>query len=258
MKTGYHVVYAQDYFQGITDAKAHGFDFAQFELGVPEYYLDGLSPERLREIRDYADGHGVELTFHAPGDNVSLFADYPCVRRGNLEQFQRILEKASLLRARHMTVHAGDTSAFRQSGKQGDDFLRTHAEYYEDVLYENLRDVLGHAGDVLVCLENYHLNEIAMRAAQRLIDEGRGLWLTLDVAKPHDVEFYRKNKSAIREMHIHDINPAIGRSHQTVGAGNIDFTRFKQFYGPGVYLNFEVRPVEEAAKSKIALEEFWR
>jgi hypothetical protein len=37
MKTGYHVVYAKDYFQGIDDARKYGFGFAQFELGVPAY-----------------------------------------------------------------------------------------------------------------------------------------------------------------------------------------------------------------------------
>jgi len=252
MKTGYHVVYAKDYFAGIDDARKYGFDFAQFDLGVPEYYLDGLSPAQLRTILDYADGSGVEITFHAPGDNVSLFADYPCVRRGNLEQFERILERANLLRARHMTVHAGLPFGAKRSGRKDDDFLCAHAKYYEDVLYENLLDVLANAGDVLICLENYNFNEIIMRAAQRLIGEGKPLYLTLDVAKPHDIEFYRKNKKAIREMHIHDINGH--RSHQTVGTGNIDFSRFKQFHGPDVYMNFEVRPVEEAAKSKLALE----
>jgi len=265
MKTGYHAVYAGDYFQGIYDAKKYGFDFAQFELGVPAYYLDGLSNIQLREIRGYADANGVELTFHAPGDNVSLFADYPCVRRGNLEQYKYMLEKANVLRARHMTVHAGDFSAYRKTGSDTNAFAEQHARYFEDVLYENMKDVLSNAGDVLICLENYHLNGIIMRAAQRLIDEGRGLCLTLDtaklwasrkVAKPYEHEFYFKNISAIREMHIHDIN-AYG-SHQTVGTGTVDFAPFKQFCGPEVYLNFEVRPVGEAAKSKLALEELWR
>ncbi|MCL2495559.1 MAG: sugar phosphate isomerase/epimerase [Oscillospiraceae bacterium] len=256
MKTGYHAVYAKDYFQGIADAKTHGFDFAQFELGVPEYYLDGFSSEKLKRIREYAEGNGVELTFHAPGDNVSLFADYPHVRKGNLEQFRRILEQANALNARHMTIHAGDTSAFKRSGGSGGDFLRAHGGYYEDVLYENLLEILSNAGDVLICLENYHFNEIILRAAQRLIDEGRGLWLTLDVAKPYDYEFYRRNRHVIREMHIHDRNEH--GSHQTVGTGIIDFTRFMEFYSQDVYLNFEVRPVGEAAKSKLALEELWR
>ena len=256
MKTGYHVVYARDYFQGIADARKHNFGFAQFELGVPTYYLDGLSPEKLREIRDYADCMGIEITFHAPGDNVSLFADYPHVRRGNLEQFKRILEQANILNARHITLHAGEFSAYRKAGSRTNAFADMHAAYFEDILYENLLDVLSNAGDVLVCLENYKFNEIIMRAAQRLIDEGRGLCLTLDVAKDHDREFYRKNKHAIRELHLHDSNKH--GQHQTIGTGKLKFARFKEFLSPDVYLNFEVRPVEEAAKSKFALEAIWR
>jgi len=155
-----------------------------------------------------------------------------------------------------MTVHAGDFSAYRKTGSDTNAFAEQHARYFEDVLYENMKDVLSNAGDVLICLENYHLNGIIMRAAQRLIDEGRGLCLTLDVAKPHDVEFYRRNQKAIREMHIHDIN-AYG-SHQTVGTGTVDFAPCRRFCGPDVWLNFEVRPVGEAAKSKLALEELWR
>ena len=256
MKSGYHVVYARDYLEGIHDARAYGFDFAQFELGVPTFYLDGLSAARLREIRDCAQGNGVELTFHAPGDNVSLYADYPHVRQGNLEQFRRILDKANTLRARHMTVHAGDFSSFKQNGGRGDVFGETFAAYYEDVLCENLREVLKSAGDVLICLANYKLSAVGMRAAQRLIEEGQPLPLTLDAAKPYDCEFYCGNKSAIREMHIHDCGEAYG-SHQTVGTGSVDFGLFRQFCGPEVYLNFEVRPVEEAAKSKLALEALW-
>jgi len=258
MKTGYHVVYARDYYEGIDDARRHGFDFAQFELGVPSFFLDSLSAAQLRAIRDYAESSGVELTFHAPGDNVSLYADYPCVRRGNLEQFKRILGSANALRARHITVHAGERPAFRQSGGKGDDFSAQFAKHYENVLYENLRELLSCAGDVLVCLENYKLTQAAMQAAQRLIDEGQPLYLTLDTAKfeeNHSV-FYHRNQSAIREMHVHDRNETYG-SHQTVGNGNLDFMQFRPFCGPEVYLNFEVRPVAEAAKSKDALKAIW-
>ena len=264
MKSGYHVVYARDYTEGIADARTYGFNFAQFELGVPSFYLDGLSDTQLKEIRDYVESSGVEITFHAPGDNVSLYADYPCVRRGNLEQFERILEKANMLKARHMTVHAGEFSSFKQSGGAGDVFAGTFAAYYEDVLYENLKEVLRYAGDVLVCLENYHLNGVGMRAAQRLLDEGQSLYLTLDIPKIYtssaaaqineaQLAFYHKNRHAIRELHIHDCSEAHG-SHQTVGTGSIDFSLFLPFCGPEVYLNFEVRPVEEAAKSRLAWE----
>ena len=251
MKSGYHAVYARNFCQGIDDARKYGFDFAQFELGVPTFFLDGLTPEDLREIRGYADSQGVEITFHAPGDNVGLLVDCPCVRKGTLEQFKLNLDRANALRARHMTVHAGVCSAFRKSGGEADD----RTEYYEQILYENLLAVLGWAGDVLVCLENYQFTPLITRVAQRLIDEGRGLCLTLDVAKPHERAFYEKNRRVIREMHIHDVNET--GSHQTVGTGKLDFRAFKEFCGPEVWLNYEVRPVGEAAKSKQALEELW-
>ena len=76
MKTGYHAVYAANFFDGIDDALKYGFDFVQFDLGVPTYFINGLSDHKLAEIRKYAQSRGVEISFHAPGDNVSLF----CVR----------------------------------------------------------------------------------------------------------------------------------------------------------------------------------
>ena len=94
MKTGYHAVYPDSFFGGITDARKYGFDFVQFDLGVPTFFLDGLTKEDLREIKSYAGDNGVEITFHAPGDNVSLFCDYPLIRKGILDEFKLILEKA--------------------------------------------------------------------------------------------------------------------------------------------------------------------
>ena len=66
LKTGYHAVYAESYFSGIDDAKKYGFDFAQFDLGVPAYFLDELTKEKLLEIKIYAEDSGVEVTFHSP------------------------------------------------------------------------------------------------------------------------------------------------------------------------------------------------
>jgi len=48
MKTGYHAVYENNFFEAI----------------------------------DYAKNKSVDITFHAPGDNVSLFCDYPLIRDG--------------------------------------------------------------------------------------------------------------------------------------------------------------------------------
>jgi hypothetical protein len=43
MKTGYHAIYDQDYFEAIDYAGKNNFDFVQFDLGVPKFFLDSLS-----------------------------------------------------------------------------------------------------------------------------------------------------------------------------------------------------------------------
>lgn len=255
LKTGYHAVYAENYFKGIDDAKKYGFDFAQFELGAPAYFMNELTEEKLLEIKKYAEDIGVEVTFHSPADNTSLFSDYPLIRRGILDEFKLILEKANVIGARHMTFHTGVYSKFKKSGEKATPF---YAEHYEKVLYENLKELINASGDVMVCVENDSLDDVARCVIQRLIDENERLYLTLDIAKMYaandklyedDFAFFEKNKAAIREIHIHDKNDKFG-SHQSVGEGYVDFIMFKPFFNNDTYLNFEVRPVEEAKRSK--------
>lgn len=255
IKTGYHAVFAETYFSGIDDAKKYGFDFAQFDLGVPNYFLNGLSSDKLSDIRKYAEDSGVEITFHSPGDNVSLFCDYPVIRQGILDEFKLMLEKANFLGARHMTFHTGIYPMFKKSRSRADN---SKADYYENILYDNLKTLIGSSGDVLICVENSGLNSTARKALQRLIDEKSGLYLTLDIAKMYassnklcedDFGFFEKNRESIREIHIHDKSDQLG-SHQIVGDGYVDFSIFKPFFNQDTYLNFEVRPVEAAKQAK--------
>lgn len=255
MKTGYHAVYAQTYFEGIDDAKKHGFDFVQFDLGVPAYFLNGMTNDMLTEIRKYAEYHRVEITFHSPGDNVSLFCDYPFIRRGILDEFKYMLEKANILGGRHMTFHTGDYPVFRKAGVKSGDLP---SEYYEGVLYDNLKTLISSCGDILICVENSGLGSTSRGALRRLISDTKKLYLTLDIAKMYtsdgklkekDLEFFSENKELIREIHIHDRNKELG-SHQIVGDGFVDFSRFAGFLNQNTYLNFEVRPVESAKEAK--------
>ncbi len=74
--------------------------------------------------------------------------------------------------------------------------------------------------------------------------------------KKDDLAFFERNKDRIREIHIHDKNDKFG-SHQCVGDGYVDFLMFKPFFSPNTYLNFEVRPVELAKRSKDILYELF-
>ena len=254
MKNGYHAIYSKDFYKGIDDVLKYGFDFVQFDLGVPKFFLNDLNKEHLQNIRNYASDRGAQITFHAPGDNVSLFCDYPLIRKGINDEFKLILEKANVLNARHVTFHAGAFPRFRKSGRKTDDSYTSH---YEDVLYENLKKLTDNCGDVFVCMENYGFTEPTRQVIQRLIKENQPIYLTLDTAKLYsggmvinqdDYEFFRRNKVFIREIHIHDMNREFG-SHQIVGSGHVDFGLFEQFFNDDVYLNFEVRPVEAAKES---------
>ena len=265
MKTGYHAIYAKDYFDGIDAAKNNGFDFVQFDLGVRKFFLNGLSDQELAGIREYAESNGIQITFHAPGDNVALLCDYPIIKKGILDEFTLILEKANKLNARHVTFHAGNYSQFKKSGTKTDE---SNLSYYEQVLYDNMAYLVNRSGGVLVCMENFQWSEVTRKAIKRLIDGGKALYLTLDIPKLYksknmaeiindDYNLFVQYSGCIREMHIHDMNDEFG-SHQAVGTGNIDFSLFQAFYSEKVYLNFEVRPVESAKISKDNLFKIWR
>lgn len=243
IKTGYHAVYEESYFTGIDMAVKYKFDFVQFDLGVPVYYLHNLSDSKLYDIKRYAETMGVEITFHAPADNIGLFYDYPKVRKGVLDEFKQMLETANFIGARHMTFHAGTCSMFKKSGEKTNDTL---ADYYEELLYENLSKLISYSGNVLICVENNGFMNLERKALQHLIDEKKQLYLTLDIAKLYksadniiedDLAFFKKNSEYIREIHIHDKNDRFG-FHQTVGSGYVDFGLFKPFFNKNTYLNF--------------------
>jgi sugar phosphate isomerase/epimerase len=114
-------------------------------------------------------------------------------------------------------------------------------------------------------MENLDLDDIKRKVIKRFFDEGQPIYLTLDTAKMYsrnnelnkqDFDFFLEHKDRIREMHIHDLNKEYG-GHQIVGNGFIDFSIFKQFVKNDVYINFEVRPIEAAMKSKNAIDMMW-
>ena len=257
--TGYHAVYESSYRDAIDTARRNGFSFVQIDLGVPTFFLDDLSARELLDIKTHAADQGVALTFHAPGDNVSLFCDYPQIRRGNLEQFKRILDAANRLEARHITFHTGQHPAFKKIRAKADDFSREFAGYYAAVLRENILTLVAHTQATLLCFENSGFTPLIMAVLDALLAEGHPLWLTLDTAKAYTpslrvdqpvVDFMLAHRGAVREIHIHDRNREYG-GHQVVGDGGVDFSLFSDWlFQESVYMNFEVRPVEGARESK--------
>jgi sugar phosphate isomerase/epimerase len=259
MKYGYHAVYDANYFNAIDYAARVGFDFVQFDLGVPTFFLDKLSDSTLQMIREHATAKGVEITFHAPGDNVSLFADYPLIRKGILDQFELILRKANVLRARHVTMHLGDYPQFKEVRTQPRDAKGQFSHHYETVLYENLTALLAVRGEVLLCVENYNLDALKLRVLAKLLQHDSGLSLALDIPKLYNrkleqdekvTAFMRAYANSIKEIHVHDLHRELG-SHQVVGEGELDFRQYRELLAKeDQYITFEVRPRDKALVAK--------
>lgn len=263
MNKGYHVVYEKDMYEAISFAAISGFDFVQFDLGVPSFFLDGISDVGLNDIRKFAQDKNMGITFHGPCDNVSLFCDYPSIRSGILEQYKVILYKANILNARHITLHTGNHPEFRKVNSTEDSYIEQFGEHYEGVLQENLNDILFMSGNVLVCVENSGFNSFIMNTLEKMLCKDKHLsakqiCLTLDIPKLYSntailnkdiYRFMHRNKSHIREVHLHDLSKIYGR-HQNIGEGQIDFNLFKDMiFQNDVYLNFEIRPKEAALVS---------
>ncbi|MEN6356270.1 MAG: sugar phosphate isomerase/epimerase [Armatimonadota bacterium] len=256
---GYQAVYDDDFFDALDYAAKNGFDFVSFDLNVPRFYIDGLPDARLDEIRGYAVSKNVKPAFHAPGDNISLYTDYPAIRSGILEHFSSIITSAQHLQARHTTIHPGAYPSLKKFDAKNDDFVAAHRDYFSRMLYENVMHLADRAKDVLLCLENFNFTDITMETVDKLLANTDRLFLTWDIAKTYDrslqkdemVEsFMLKHCDRIREIHIHDIIKDF-RSHQIVGEGGIDFSQYADLlHRPDIAITIEVRPREAAKVSR--------
>jgi sugar phosphate isomerase/epimerase len=256
---GYHAVYEENFRSAIKAAADYDFQYVQFDLNVPRFYIDRLNRRQLRDIESLSADSGIRISFHSPGDNISLFTDYPLVRKGLLDHLKLILEKANQLNAHHLTVHPLYPPSFRRADTLEDSFLSEHQSYFKDILKENLTQLIKTAGKVLIFVENFNLGNIANMAISEMISKRTDIFLALDWAKMHtdglaanedQQSFYIEHKSLIRELHLHDMDIK-GKSHLSPGQGSLDFKPlFRQFFDQSQCLTIEVRPVLEAAKAK--------
>jgi sugar phosphate isomerase/epimerase len=256
---GCHEVYEAGYSEALGAAARAGFSYVQFDLNVPRFYLDGLSGDTLAEIRSIAADLGLGISLHAPGDNISLFSDYPAIRRGILDHLKMILEKADILEARHLVVHPLAPPSFRRADNLEDQFQKEYSVYFKDILKANLGELSHAAGGVLLLVENQRLGSIARTALEELFAEDDRIGLSLDWAKAHSkslvldeaqAAFFEKHRRRIREIHLHDMDEG-GRSHLRPGQGKLDFAPlFSRFFSGEEWLTVEVRPLAEAAKAR--------
>ena len=258
-KFGCHAVYEKDFETAIRAAAQAGFSYVQFDLNVPQFYIDVLSRHRLREIDTLATDLGVQLSFHAPGDSVGFFADMPAIRKGLLEHVKIVLEKANQLHAHHLTIHPLSPPSFRRADTLKDSFVEEHSHYYRAVLKENLEHAARCAGSVIIAVENLFFSKVVEQTLSEMLKRGTDVFLALDFAKMHSHElvmepsqesFFSQHKDRIRELHLHDLNRE-GLSHLAPGQGGLDFkSLLGDYFNDSQWLTVEVRPMDQAAKAR--------
>jgi sugar phosphate isomerase/epimerase len=253
---GYHAVYEQSFSTAIRLARELGFDYVQFDLSVPTFYVTGLSRNEIKSIRSAADGEGVVVTFHAPGDFLSIGIDTPGVRDAVIEHFTRILDVANELGSHHVTFHLGGIPSFRAATKDVTDYATVHGQYYQTVISEDLGRLVDVAGSVLIAIENYRLKPLHLLALAPFLSASTPMRLCMDIAKLHtadkkldlsDWAFFTANRSKVTELHLHN---SAESSHQPLYEGHINLDEFREWITrDDIWKTIEVRPAEYAAKS---------
>ncbi len=263
---GYHVVYDRDICDAIDFASDHGFGYIVPDLMIPRFWPESIGPSERSGIRRHADDRGVSISFHAPSDNLNLAAPYPEVRQGILRRMSACLELARDLEAERFTIHPSQPLNFASGGKPGT-YLRDHWDLYADALSKGIRGVVAEAEGTQICVENEPLTPFVEEVLEGLLDEEKGLYLTLDAPKAGDenkgapverVEaFYQRNIDRVREVHLHDRRPG-GTYHDILGQGDVNVEKYIRMFEPyDVHFTLEIRPRENAHESLQLVERLW-
>lgn len=263
---GYHVIYDESLLDALDYASNHGWTCIVPDFGVPRYGPDYISSEERNQLREMSNNLGIRWSFHAPGDDVSLFISYPSIRQSILEFFRRIIDlvrEISHTRT-NLVVHAGGPPQYRIAGEKQDAFLNQNLDVYENAFFGAVVELIEYGSpDVAITLENHAWTPLVRHAIPSLI--ARGMRLCLDIPKLYTKEMqllhsdwmiFQQYSDAIDVVHIHDMMEGLG-THQIIGAGMLDFRPPLEFLSkierPLQYI-IEVRPREAATESLIGFE----
>lgn len=261
-RRAYHVIYDASLMDSLTYASHNDWNGIVPDIGVPIFSPHLISAEERAKLRDTSRTLSIEWGFHAPADDVSLMSTYPPIRAGILSYYKQVINFAREVSVgpTNVVIHPGVPPKYNKAGiDSSESFREKYWEEYAKVLQENLSELLVHARPhVRLVIENVNWTPYVRDVIEHLIPQG--LKLCLDIPKLYsadlkireaDWNLFKRFKSSIEVVHIHDLIPQIG-GHQVVGNGLIDFEptlRFLSDLSPKPQYVFEVRPREEAQRS---------
>lgn len=254
---GYHVVYDVDICDAIDFADTYGFGYIVPDLMIPRFFPERFSQSERRHIRKVAASKDVSISFHGPSDYLNIGTLYPEVKRSVIDRMKMCIDFARDVEAKRFTIHIDPPYDFVFAGREGT-FLRDHWMIYKNSLRQSLVELAEHARrEVLLCVENDRLTTMGIEVLEDLLPQGN-LFLAWDLPKSHSMNgrsiveienFLLSHLDKVKECHVHD-QKAGKHSHDVIGAGNIDFSRYLRLLLPReVCFTLEIRPREKALES---------
>ena len=257
-RLSYYAVYDNSILDAIKFASENGFSGVQVAIESPHLAFEELSEKDVLLIKEQSEKLGIRLCLHAP-DGASLMYPYPEINKGILEYYSKLISFASATGAELITLHAGSPTLFPTDTDKIELFPKQDEKFYYDVFCKNLDKILSLAKDkVCICVENYDLNGLAMRAIETYLGK-TDLGLCWDLRKTYSkkdgrinqevLDFFIKNRSYVRQVHLHSL--VNGQSHKVIQKGVVDFLYYFDLLKDVDVLDYciEVRPKEKAVES---------
>ena len=261
LRVGFHAVYERSIKEAIDLAFEYGFSSVQIETAMPQFFPEKYNVEAREEIRSYANDRNVTLKVHAPGGDFSLQTLHTSIQRAIIERLKEVIDFASDVGAKLVTIHPGTVPVFTIPGKGSIPIDVQYAQLHIQSLKSALLELSDHSkGKTLLCTENSPFTTAVIRVLSQVLKPNR-LYLAWDLAKMYradrtvytEVEdFFLEHLDKVRECHLHDRTKEHG--HQIIGEGFVDFKHYLSLLcNYDVEYTIEVRPIENALKSLEAL-----
>lgn len=228
----------------------NGFNAAEVNLNIPEFYTERYSKSERNLIKTMAEDNNFYITFHGPED-INLCSRQSKLVKASVDILKECMDFAYELGGKRFTFHAGSSVEFTMVDKS----IRLEDCYqseYISILKDSIKDLIDYNVDrVTLCAENagYFSSTKAMVFEHFL---GKGLYLTWDVGHSYinkvQMDFMMKNKRFVRNAHIHDVLK--GRDHCIIGTGEVNIPYYMSLLDEkDVCFIIEVRPAYKAAES---------
>ncbi len=218
-------------------AVEHRFDAFELCCLYPNSAPEAVSETAVAQVREIAEGSGIELCLHAPFFELNIAALCPGIREASVRSIEKTADLGQKLGATVMVVHNG---GYEPPGPFGstrfsDDRMRHHW----DNNLESLRLLTDYAGSrgVTVCLENIGFDPFSIDGSFEDMLEirdkvGPALQFTLDMGHARLAEGARKGidllGNNIRHVHLTD-NFGRKDDHLPLGDGDYDYAEFAPF-----------------------------